>query len=221
MTTDDKMNAMQAATAVLAGIFIGVALTDATNSEFWLYRYQTIIAGILAIIAAAWTVVEMRRSDERQQARHDDLIRLNLRAERLKVRRATFPYTKLFRLLANDIIGCSTALNASKSRDEFRASMFEVNKSVVTCKNLLKDGKVSDAQELFDENLSYGYLTIVRTADRLARRLESAITAMDGHTGDPAVEHETVVEITEELGVLSSELPVLVLQLDELASKYN
>lgn len=80
--------------AVLAiGALIGLMVADVGSSERHIGDWQTLIAGILAVIAAAWTVGEMRRNDRMQQSRHEELMQLNLRADRLRARRAAFPYS--------------------------------------------------------------------------------------------------------------------------------
>ncbi|MER8867097.1 hypothetical protein NKI19_25900 [Mesorhizobium sp. M0751] len=157
MTTDDRLNAMQAVTAVLAGIFIGVALTDSTTSEFWLYRYQTMIAGILAIIAAGWTVFEMRRSDERQQQRHDDLVALTLRADGAAVRRAA-----QFVQVIEAVIGCATLFVANYEKQKRNAfpKPAIANEAVETVEmfaKLIDSEAVFDCRKLFGPEMSMTY----------------------------------------------------------------
>lgn len=74
------------------GFLVGMMVADVSSVEHFASEWQTLIAGILAVIAAAWTVREMRRNDGAQQVRHEQLMQLNLRADRLRARRAAFPY---------------------------------------------------------------------------------------------------------------------------------
>ncbi|PND26781.1 hypothetical protein [Sinorhizobium sp. M4_45] len=54
----------------------------------WVYDYQTLIGGLFAIAAAYVTVVHMRASDYDNDRRHEDLMALSLRSERLQLDRA-------------------------------------------------------------------------------------------------------------------------------------
>lgn len=81
------------------GLFVvlnAVILGDEKNG-LWLfvYKFQTLITGIFAIIAALITVRTMRITDERQELRHRELISLNLRRDRMRVRRAADPQLDL------------------------------------------------------------------------------------------------------------------------------
>ncbi|GAA5626998.1 hypothetical protein Brsp05_02281 [Brucella sp. NBRC 12953] len=57
----------------------------------WVYDYQPLIAGAFAIFAAYLTVNTMRETDDRQESRHQELMRLNLRRDQLIARRAAHP----------------------------------------------------------------------------------------------------------------------------------
>jgi hypothetical protein len=164
LTTDDKLNAMQAVTAVLAGIFIGVALADSTTSEFWLYRYQTILAGILAIVAAGWTVVEMRRSDDRQERRHGELVKLGVRADGLKAARAahTFPgairtFAKVCDQLSASVASWSEGLTTSEINDLANAA----NALSDDIQKTLSFKAITDARDIFDGATSSTYEAVL------------------------------------------------------------
>lgn len=77
---------------IVIGFCLGAMFSDIGAADQYLSEWQTLIAGILAVAAAAWTVGEMRRTDSMQQQRHKELVLLNLRADRLRARRAAFPY---------------------------------------------------------------------------------------------------------------------------------
>lgn len=57
----------------------------------WIYDYQPLIAGAFAIFAAYLTINTMRETDDRQELRHQELMRLNLRRDQLIARRAAHP----------------------------------------------------------------------------------------------------------------------------------
>ncbi|GEM_PF-6890069 len=73
-------------------VFNAIILGD-ENNQLWLiiYNFQTLITGIFAIIAALITVRTMRKTDETQEDRHRELISMNLRHDRMIVRRAVNP----------------------------------------------------------------------------------------------------------------------------------
>ncbi len=56
----------------------------------WLYDFQSLIGGIFAIVAAAFTVLQMRISDERSERRHKEVLQLQLRADGLRLERMYF-----------------------------------------------------------------------------------------------------------------------------------
>ncbi|CAN7260390.1 hypothetical protein [Brucella pseudogrignonensis] len=57
----------------------------------WVYDYQPLIAGAFAIFAAYLTVNTMRETDDRQELRHQELMRLSLKRDQLIARRAVHP----------------------------------------------------------------------------------------------------------------------------------
>jgi len=89
MKADAILGILQAAVLVACGTLIGIIISDLAASEDWLYRWSTLIAGLLAVGAAGVTVLEMRRADQRQHDRHEELIKLSLRAERHRALRTS------------------------------------------------------------------------------------------------------------------------------------
>ncbi|SIR41327.1 hypothetical protein SAMN05880590_12711 [Rhizobium sp. RU35A] len=57
-----------------------------------IYDFQTLIAGILAICAAVGTIFQMERTERRSAERHEELVRLQTRTDKLKIERMFFPY---------------------------------------------------------------------------------------------------------------------------------
>lgn len=89
MATSDWLMALSNAVCVIAGVLLGLALADVSRFDEWLSQWQTLIAGLLAIAAALITVSQMQLTDERQNSRHSELVKVGLRAERIKVARAS------------------------------------------------------------------------------------------------------------------------------------
>ncbi|TPK15184.1 hypothetical protein FJ872_19505 [Mesorhizobium sp. B2-5-9] len=82
-----KLDALSSLLCAATGVFVGLSLADATSFGNWLGQWQTLVAGALAVGAAAVTVFQMERTDIRQQARHIELVRLGLRSDRLTMLR--------------------------------------------------------------------------------------------------------------------------------------
>jgi Na+/melibiose symporter-like transporter len=136
MKVNDILTATMIATALLAGFLFGIVATDASSSEFWLYRYQKIIAGILAIAAAAWTVFEMRRQDERQQLRHEERITLGVRADRLTVFRYRDVYLATILSQSEKLTAAIATIDAARESAARDHKM--VQASVVRSESLLE-----------------------------------------------------------------------------------
>lgn len=85
--------------AVIACAFIAAAviilgsLSGDENSslEAWVNRYQTLITGFFAIGAAYVTISQMQKTDSESERRHRELVRLQMRSERLIIERMLFP----------------------------------------------------------------------------------------------------------------------------------
>lgn len=91
-----------AVVCAVLGIIVGVAWVDFWNEANPIKEYQTLITGLAAVAAAFATINAMQRTEERQAERHVELIRLNLRAERLRALRAANHYPSVFRAIADE-----------------------------------------------------------------------------------------------------------------------
>ncbi|QIO68176.1 hypothetical protein [Rhizobium leguminosarum] len=99
---------------VVAGIIVPVLLGEPRSvsgqegGDYWrntIYDFQTLITGLAAVLAAAFTVGKMQqtidvmeRTDRESDRRHRELTKLGLRSEKLKMERVLFP--QLFELRA-------------------------------------------------------------------------------------------------------------------------
>ncbi|AYM56350.1 hypothetical protein At1D132_03330 [Agrobacterium fabrum] len=80
-------------TALLGPIFLSEpsSVFDQTAGGGWrdiIYDFQTLFTGILAIGAAAFTIIQSRIIEERQQIRHEQLFDLQVRPDKLRIARA-------------------------------------------------------------------------------------------------------------------------------------
>lgn len=63
----------------------------------WLYDFQSLVAGTLAIFAAYMTVEQMRRGELEQGKRHREMIEINSRRDWIRIRRAFYPQVEELR----------------------------------------------------------------------------------------------------------------------------
>ncbi|MGR9345868.1 hypothetical protein ACU8NW_14790 [Rhizobium leguminosarum] len=80
--------------------------------QAWVYQFQTLITGALAVFAAHYTVRQMQRSDQKSDERHNQLMDLSVRPIRLKVNRSVFPMVELIEDALDDIDGWRRRLGA-------------------------------------------------------------------------------------------------------------
>lgn len=150
------------------GIFVGLMIADASTAEHYLSEWQTLVAGILAVIAAAWTVGEMRRNDEMQQARHEELMRLNLRADRLRVARATIPH-------ANEMVASAKRISRvieggliEKLASGESAAFTTLFGERELLEKMVNNKAIKAASDLFDANTAYNFHILKLTAQTAA-----------------------------------------------------
>lgn len=101
---DDDQSKTEA--AAIAAIVVVVAmlvfpLVFMPTDGPWLKNvkdFQTLFAGILAVMAAWLTVLQMRKTDEKSALRHDELIRLQTRPDALKIERLLNPTFGMLRV---------------------------------------------------------------------------------------------------------------------------
>ncbi|MBB3462004.1 hypothetical protein [Rhizobium sp. BK377] len=95
------------AVAIAAGIVIPVlwgeprSVSGQDGGDYWrntIYDFQTLITGLAAVLAAAFTVGKMQqtidvmeRTDRESDRRHRELVGLTRRPDRLRLQRAVFP----------------------------------------------------------------------------------------------------------------------------------
>ncbi|MDQ0454632.1 hypothetical protein [Rhizobium paknamense] len=63
----------------------------------YIYDFQTLITGVLAVAAAYFTVRQMQETDRLAEQRHRDQIQLQMRPDKLKLERRLIPALRLYR----------------------------------------------------------------------------------------------------------------------------
>ncbi|MGN7715224.1 hypothetical protein [Agrobacterium radiobacter] len=137
----------------------------------FIYDFQTLIGGGAAIIAAWYTVGQMRITDEKSELRHRELVALQLRSDRLRIERLLFPslgdleddYEKISE------VDFSTLRKLVDSEPlSVSAVMQQLAKDCEETLEILKRRQFQDASDLFDGHLAFqhqklkGLLTDVR-----------------------------------------------------------
>ncbi|MDW9409245.1 hypothetical protein GOB43_29855 [Sinorhizobium meliloti] len=150
--------------ALILPIFFGEAptRTDREGGDAWrnwIYDFQTIIGGALALAAAWWTVRTMETTEAAAAVRHAQQMDLTLRRDRLAVERAVYPQT----------IGLN---GAAQQLEELKRRILSVNtyqgqiETIVVecwlldylCEDLLEvlnREQLMEGSRLFDGNLAY------------------------------------------------------------------
>lgn len=89
-------------TLLFIGFQMGTIWGAQPGVEAWVYKWQTLFTGLMAVGAAVLTVLAMYRTDTKQQDRHDEIYALTLRRDILAVQRAAH-MGRFYRELAADI----------------------------------------------------------------------------------------------------------------------
>lgn len=146
---------MQWVCILAIGLLLGLAVGEETELEGFLRNWQTLIAGILAVGAALFTVNEMRRVEDRQQNRHEELMSLNLRADRLRIARVSGYVPFALNEPANGLLeyaGKVLALPMDAMRDEAQPIAGVMNTSLTTIEEAINWEVVDEAKHLFSED---------------------------------------------------------------------
>jgi hypothetical protein len=160
--------------SLVMGIFLGLAISDYfEGSEGWLFRWQTIVAGLLAIVAAGLTMIAMFATDARAGRRHDQVVTLNLRSDRLRIQRLKFGnaldlhlWAREVRKLRNDFVDrLQPGEGLRMTNDDFR------NLESLSGKldSILKTVDAANASDLFMPSMADDYYYLKLTRDALAQ----------------------------------------------------
>jgi hypothetical protein len=141
MTADRWLGAASNIVAALFGMFVGLALADFPGVETWLEQWQTLIAGILAVLAAAVTIRQMQVSDAGQQRRHEHLIRMSMRSEALTVLRAHSLLTPTFLAIDKGLRDAISSFQEMSITSEFEPQLDAIDYA-------LSSGEMKDLRPL-------------------------------------------------------------------------
>ncbi|MBB6352485.1 hypothetical protein ACFFTN_19900 [Aminobacter aganoensis] len=154
---------------IIIGFCLGGMFSDVSATDQYLSEWQTLIAGILAVAAAAWTVGEMRRNDSMQQQRHEELMLLNLRADRLRAERAAFPYADKLEYASNIISERVEQLGAHRDIDINRRVAINIAQAMNFIIDYLRADAIIDAKPLFGSAMAFSFESLEKRIEISAR----------------------------------------------------
>ena len=146
-------------------IVVAVAILVATVSDpdtqspsDWVIRYQSLIGGLAAMIAAYITVAQMRATDELAEKRHHELFGVSIRADYLRLHRAFGLHKQSY----DEIAGLTLPLHDVASADNVESErtlqlliLFERVENAVRAYNRnFLHSMPDDISELFDAHLT-------------------------------------------------------------------
>ncbi len=146
----------------------------------WIYDYQPLIAGAFAIFAAYLTISTMRETDDRQELRHQELMRLNLKRDQLIARRAAHPQILELQDSREDIVGL-TELFREVDYIDWITSMVgdpqcnQFSLLVSGLEDILQRDQFDAVKPLLDQS-GYRALQIVRKELEILRTLSAEVT---------------------------------------------
>ncbi|RVI59082.1 hypothetical protein [Sinorhizobium medicae] len=110
--------AVVACALIAAAVIMLASLTgDGKSLEAWVNRYQTLITGFFAVGAAYLTVWQMRKTDAESERRHQELASLQMRADRLRMERASNPQLADLRACVQSVdLLCNETMKAPEGR---------------------------------------------------------------------------------------------------------
>ncbi|SDA39391.1 hypothetical protein [Mesorhizobium qingshengii] len=132
-------------------------------------QWETLITGMLAIAAAAWSVRAAMRVDNEQERRHREIYRLTLRADRLRVQRAQHPASVWLRKVHAEgnhwleRYESERVKGVAPSEEVMDGLLIEADKFV----NSVRDVSLADAADLFDPLMTQRYRLLMARAGKI------------------------------------------------------
>ena len=184
--TDEKilsfLTVVERALWVVFGLFLGLMVADLLIGEQdWLFKWSTLIAGLLALAAGIMTVLAMIYIDQKQGERHIELMKLNLRGDALKVRRAAGQIdilenvtrrTKMV-LKAAELAG--NRLDGLADRAAFMKATYDASAAIGAFDRV---GKFEEVKGFFDSDTSLCYARTLMAIELFPIRSEELTKAL-------------------------------------------
>lgn len=188
MRADKVLQAAGSFVSILFGISVGVMIADSTTGEGWLFRWQTLVAGLLAVGAAAITVSQMQWTDDRQELRHRDLIKLAVRSDRLKLERAREAIREPMLRGAErlDAVLKTVEGKSGESIAPSPATVFAIDgyeEAFNDFRSAYTDGELNAAVDLFDAATVAAYRKFAKGFGAIQNNIEDVKRAAGKNTG--------------------------------------
>jgi hypothetical protein len=172
--------AIAAGTTILLPLIFGEArqVAGQTGGDTWrnfIYDFQTLIGGGAAIIAAWVTVHQMRITDQKSESRHEELIALQMRADRLRVERMLHPSLNNLKLRYEAISSWKTFPLKKLVSSEPQSVVYILYDLMLECDDVLKiisRNAFANAAELLDGNMTYAMERLGNEFSKLSNRAE-------------------------------------------------
>lgn len=215
---ESLLRPIEVATLIALGMAIGGALSEGLAFEEWLYRWSTLIAGVLAVSAAAITVNAMMATDKRQQRRHEELMKLNLRSERLVAMRAATPWSDFLRIWGSRYQRAMQMLANFPDSPQNRKNIFslaeETNRAVF---DALKSETLTAVRPLLDARAYHAIDTVITRIDVMNGFM---IAHFNGELEGDALE-QNKRSLSNSLLILKTLLDDVALHLETLSKSYD
>ncbi len=166
--------------------------------ERFVFNYQTLIGGMLAIVAAVITVIAMMVVDQRQGARHNELIRLGVRADRIRLERLLVPQfeqlSASFQLIgAFEIAAGICELPVGDPFEDLTKRLSDLRDAVVQIRICIASQAWTAAEDLFNGELSDACRELDRSTRLFLSRIDEAGSDLYQIKG-AEVEHRRLVD---------------------------
>ncbi|CDN93450.1 hypothetical protein BN949_02604 [Agrobacterium tumefaciens] len=166
---------------ILPPLFFGEArsVKDQVGGDSWrnfIFDFQTLIGGGAAMIAAWYTVRQMRISDMKSYDRHRELVELQLRPDTLRVERMLKPGLADLEACYEEIRGVRFNTLSKLLKDEpavVAQVMEQLRLECAQAVRIMKRPQFEAASDLFDGDLAYQFgntMTILNDLANASRR---------------------------------------------------
>ncbi|MGM5088024.1 hypothetical protein ACD589_15170 [Rhizobium sp. 814_E9_N1_1] len=148
--------------------------------QAWISQFQGLITGLAAVGAAAFTIAKMEktirvmeRTDSASERRHRQLMRLSLRADKLRIERMYFPHSRELQTLHRKLTELAdiTAANDTQKIDPIR---LELELTADSVRSIVSGEEWKAAGNLFGGILTHQVKDLLSAAHRLGYAAQQA-----------------------------------------------
>lgn len=165
MNTELFANLFAAVSLLIVGMLLGSSWTNTCPPQNWLHEWETLTAGMLAVLAAGWTVTEMRRADAKQQIRHDQMFENSRRPDQLKKKRAAF-FAELFAALSRDINVSKISIAMAEDGDGKNEAYHQYSGKMDSAYDLTRFKEITEARPLMSVAMGAQYLILEKITEK-------------------------------------------------------